>query len=545
MLERLAMGADLDEVLTLLVEEVESAADGLLAAILRVGGDGEHLTDGIAPSLPADYREAVEGLPIGEGVGCCGTAAATGRRVVVDDVLVHPFWKPFRSLCQQAGLRSCWSQPIVGRNGTVLGTFALYYTEPRNPSTPEIELIRTSAHLASIAIEHERNAAERLRLEMQMQHVQKLESLGALAGGIAHEFNNLLVGILGNANLASRQAGDDPRLRRALGRIEDAAGQAANLTDQMLIYAGKGRRTPAAVDLSRTVDTMRALLDTAARPGIELVYTLADDLPVVEADISQLQQLVLTLVTNAAEAIEERGQVAVRTASCTLEETTLAGLELGSDRAPGRYVLLEVRDDGVGMDTEARARMFDPFYSTKFTGRGLGLAAVHGIVRTHGGALAVDSRPGGGTCFRTYLPIATAPPPAVEAPPEPKAAPRPASRHVMVVDDEEMVRVLAKRVLESAGHTVTVHDNAVDALATIEGGKQVDVVLLDMSMPGMDGRHALPAIRALRAEMPVVVSTGLGEAAVAGMDDAPATIVLRKPYRPAQLIEAIESLLDD
>jgi signal transduction histidine kinase len=248
---------------------------------------------------------------------------------------------------------------------------------------------------------------EKKRLDQKLLHADKLESLGVLAGGIAHDFNNLLVGILGNASILEEMAESGSQTAEFASAIVQASERAADLTRQMLAYAGKGQFLIRKVDLSREVIELLPLLEPAMSRSMELRLDLDRALPPVEADPSQVQQIIMNLIINAAEATPKGGVVTVSTA--VSEDAPLAGFPAVDNAGPAeRYVLLRVRDTGHGMDEATQSRIFDPFFTTKFTGRGLGLAAVLGIVRAQRGGIRVESEPGKGSTFTVYFPAAAA-----------------------------------------------------------------------------------------------------------------------------------------
>ena len=354
------------------------------------------------------------------------------------------------------------------------------------------------------------DVTERHNLELKVQHSQKLESLGVLAGGVAHDFNNLLVGILGNAGLAMMQLRPESPVAPLLKAIETAALRAADLTRQMLAYSGRGRFVIEPISLNGVIEEMVHLLGTVISKKAILRFELSPDLPVIDADATQIRQVLMNLVTNASDAIGDRsGVIAIRTG------TVVVGLDELRDSydqllPEGTYVYCEVTDTGVGMDAATRARIFDPFFTTKFTGRGLGLAATLGILRGHHGAIHVDSAPGEGARFRVLLPArarsATLSSPAIVI------APPPATGHVLVVDDEAMIRDIASRVLESGGYQVTTANDGVDALRLFAERPDAFVcVLLDMTMPQLNGEETFAALRKLAPDVRVVLSSGYTE----------------------------------
>jgi PAS domain S-box-containing protein len=384
-----------------------------------------------------------------------------------------------------------------------------------------------------------RAEVERQQIEVKLQEAQKLESLGLLAGGIAHDFNNLLTGILGSANLA-RQHKDEQGLIVNLEQIEQSAERAADLCRQMLAYAGQGRFQILPLDISQTVQETLALVNTSIGKRITLELSLARNLPAVDGDSTQIRQIIMNLVMNASEAIgEESGTIQVRTGAMFAEHDYLASSHLSPDLPAGTYVFLEVGDTGHGMTPDTLARIFDPFFSTKFTGRGLGLAAVLGIVRSHRGALWVTSKPGHGTTFRLLLPGTNQVPSTV--------APRLATPTwnsaglVLVIDDEPSVRAVTKRMLEACGLSVRTARDGEEGLALFrEYREDVSLVLLDLTMPGINGEEVFREMRKMDGEVPVVLMTGFSEQEAStrfGGDGLAGW--LQKPFR----IEAVRELL--
>jgi signal transduction histidine kinase len=405
------------------------------------------------------------------------------------------------------------------------------------------ELERANKALRAEMIERELAEEERQKVQVKLLHAQKLESLGVLSGGVAHDFNNLLVGILGNAGLALQELADDSPVRQTIRDIEASALRAAELTRQLLAYAGKGQFVVQPVRVAQLVEEMGNLLGSAVHKAARLVFDFGDGVPLVEADPIQLRQVVMNLVTNAAEAIGVgSGTITVRTGQMAATREYLADAQLGPGLAEGAYAFVEVEDDGHGMHPATLARIFDPFFTTKFTGRGLGLAAVLGIVRSHRGAIKVTSAPGRGTRVRVLLPPAAAQA-AVAAPVErePQGAARGGT--VLIVDDEETVRRVAQRILEAAGFTVRTATGGIEAMRSLrEAPGAVDLVLLDMTMPDMSGAQTLTELQRIRPGIRVVLSSGYTQEE-SGLEDRVSAFI-QKPYRPADLVSAIRRALD-
>lgn len=355
---------------------------------------------------------------------------------------------------------------------------------------------------------------EKLAMERRLLAAQKLESLGVLAGGIAHDFNNILTAVLGNASLARHDAAVGRPIDRSLEQIEHAARRAADLCQQMLAYAGKGKIVTADVDLSALVRDTSALIEVSISKSTRLELNLAENLPPVLGDETQLRQIVMNLVINAADAIGTNPGIIeiktyVRPADADLLRSALGHPEL----PPGTYAGLEVTDNGCGMPPETLARIFEPFFTTKFSGRGLGLSAVLGIVQSHHGALFVESTPGVGSTFRLLLPATEA------APPKPTQTDGNASSSViqfrgtvLVVDDEEAVRDIAAAVIEFHGATAVRAASGDEALAQLRNpAQQFSVALLDMTMPGMNGEETLRRMRETHPRLPVILMSGYSE----------------------------------
>jgi two-component system cell cycle sensor histidine kinase/response regulator CckA len=353
---------------------------------------------------------------------------------------------------------------------------------------------------------------EKLAIERKLLAAQKLESLGVLAGGIAHDFNNILTSVLANASLARHDAAAGRSVDRSLQQIELAARRAADLCQQMLAYAGKGKIVSDRLDLSELVRGTAALLEVTLSKNTKLDLRLAAGLPPVLADPTQLRQIVMNLVINAADAITGRAGLITVTTFIRAADTALLRSALGNpDLPPGSYVGLEVTDNGSGMTPETITRIFEPFFTTKFSGRGLGLSAVLGIVQSHRGALFVESTPGQGSTFRLLLP-ATSGQTVSSAPPFPAAGPVALRGTVLLVDDEEAVRSIAATVLEIHGAGALTAASGDEALALLRThGEKISLVLLDLTMPGINGEETLRRMRMLGARQPVILMSGYSE----------------------------------
>lgn len=373
---------------------------------------------------------------------------------------------------------------------------------------------------------------ERRELEQQLLHAEKLKSLGVLAGGIAHEFNNLLTAVLGNAGLAHRQCEPGSPVQRRIEQIEAAATRATDLTRQLLAYSGRGTFVLKSIDLSRLVEETAELLYVSVGRKTTLELDCPPGLPRIQGDPGQLRQLVLNLVQNASESLRgEAGRIRVAAARGPRALAARDG------------VVLEVSDTGCGIAEKDLKRIFEPFYTTKLSGRGLGLAAVQGIVRGHQGTLDVQSAAGRGTTVRVGLPVLE--PLAAGSDTEPAADAELSGRLVLVVDDEQPVVALAKVVLEDAGCEVLTAANGSEALSTFgELADRIDLVLLDLSMPWMNGLETFRAIREISPDARIVLSSGLGASdALSELAGAGLSGFLEKPYAPDRLVEELRRAL--
>ena len=386
--------------------------------------------------------------------------------------------------------------------------------------------------------------SERRQSEERLRQAQKLQSLGLLAGGVAHDFNNLLVGVIGNASLAQESLPPEHPAAELLDGVLKSGEQAAHLTRQMLAYSGRGKFVVEALNLSALIPEMCGLVRPSIPKKIALKFDLEQSLPAIEADRGQVEQVFMNLALNAAEAIgSHEGLISIGTGVQDVDEAyTRLHPEL-AELAAGKYVCLEVRDTGCGMDEATRAKIFDPFFSTKFIGRGLGLAAVSGIVRGHQGAIEARSAPGQGSCFTVLFPAAER---AAESPVAvSRAVEFEGAGTVLVVDDEQIVREMAKRALERHGYTVLVADSgaaAIDVFRRHPG--EIAVVLLDLSMPGMSGEETLPELRKIRPKFEVVVSSGYSESeAMTLFHGQRVSGFVQKPYTSKGIAEKVKACL--
>jgi nitrogen-specific signal transduction histidine kinase/CheY-like chemotaxis protein len=445
---------------------------------------------------------------------------------------------------------------------------------------------------------------EQRSLAQKLQHAQKLESLAALAGGIAHDFNNLLVGVLGNADLAATEVNSTSAANGYLDEIRAASLSAKALTTQMLAYSGKGRFLVEPINLNEVVESMSHLIEVSCSKKVYLNYNLVPDLPLVSVDVNQIRQLVMNLATNASEAIgDKNGMVTIATGTIDADETYLATTEVHDALHKGVYVYIEVADTGCGMDDETKGKLFDPFFSTKFAGRGLGLAASLGIVRGHNGTIKVYSELGKGSTFMVLFPATEASaknsaprgkrkkevaaaaeeianrqevepgehaldasepevektkPQVAQKDPDALSPPRsrtqsatishiaPSSRTILIVDDDEAIRRVAGLMLSKKGFTVLTAADGQEGLDTFrEQRDSIDLVLLDLTMPILNGEELFRELRRVDPEIRVLLASGYNEEeATKRFAGRGLSGFVRKPFEGRKLLAAIAEQFD-
>lgn len=372
--------------------------------------------------------------------------------------------------------------------------------------------------------------AEKDRLEGWIQHNQKFETLGVMAGGIAHDFNNLLAAIVGSADIALDRMGSDSIIDEELQTIISASEKAADLTNQMLTYAGEMPLEKAPVDLNNLTRDIVGLMRSAISRKAHLNFELTEPLPRVLADKSQMDQVILNLITNASDALDDKpGDIKLRT-GLLCDPIDLEHAVSGTS-----YVFVEVSDSGVGMDSNTKQHLFDPFYSTKFAGRGLGLATVAGIVKSHQGLIRVESELATGTRFTVAFPVVENNS-ATEALANDQTEDQSPSGVALVADDEPEVRNVAGRMLATAGYTVVGVNDGAEAVEVFESRQhEISLVLLDLTMPNMDGNEAYRRIRSRSSTVPIILMSGYKESGVTDIASGEHTAFLHKPFRSKAL----------
>jgi len=467
--------------------------------------------------------------------------------VVGKEVCVFP--REVRNLFpQDAALQDLQAESYVGTtlwsfDMKPIGLIAVIGRKELNSSHfAEIVLKLVSIRAAS-ELERRQSEEEKLLLQQQFQQAQKLESLGVLAGGIAHDFNNILAIIIGYCSLIKI---DYETTEEYVPQIETAAQRAAALCRQMLTYAGKAQSVMAQVNMAEVVDEMITMLKATTSQNVSIRANLSSDMPYIKGDASQLRQVIMNLIINASEAIgEDQGVIKVSLAQTEIHAGQSDKDHNGKIIPVGRYICLEVTDNGCGMDNETRQRIFEPFYTTKFTGRGLGMSALLGIITAHKGTLQLSSQPGVGTTFKVYLPVQInvaeegLPQQAVQAPWK-------GSGTILLVEDEEQVLFIAKAILKAMGFTVIGAVNGKEALDIyLNNAAEINFVITDMGMPVMDGYELFRELKKINQGLPIIISSGFGDADVtARIPREDIAGLINKPYSPDQLREVLKWVLE-
>src|SRR6185369_7671145 len=389
-----------------------------------------------------------------------------------------------------------------------------------------------------------RDITEYHKLEEQLLHSQKMESLGTLAGGIAHDFNNILTAIIGYGQLTLMKMPADEQLRPNIESMLQAADRASRLTKELLLFSRKQPIDKRPVDLNEVVTRVEKFLKKVIGEDISFRSTLYEARLPVFADPYQLEQVLMNLATNARDSMPLGGSLAVTTAKVVLDREFVATHGYGE---PGPYAFITVSDTGMGMDEATQKRIFEPFFTTKEVGKGtgLGLSVAYGIIKQHDGYINVYSEPGTGTTFRIYLPLDVAEA-GQESPAPQEGTALGGTETILLAEDDEQVRILSASILENAGYTVIAAVDGADAASKFaECGESIDLLLLDLIMPKMNGKEALDEIRKMRPEIKVIFSSGYAPETIRQkVSMAVGTHMITKPILPMELLRKVRSVLD-
>ncbi|HEV2594562.1 MAG TPA: ATP-binding protein [Sphingomicrobium sp.] len=545
------------EALAHVVEEYSTS--GVIASVLLLGADGK-LRLGAAPSLPDAYNQAIDGLEIGPNVGSCGTAAFTGEAVFVSDISADFRWQDFRELAAEHGLGACWSIPIVSGAGKVLGTFAMYHREPREPVPEDLELVGLITRSASIVISRKaaetalrelnetlearvvEEIAERRAAEVALQQAQKMESIGKLTGGVAHDFNNLLQIISGNLQLLQAEVAAGSKAERRITNAMAGVQRGAKLASQLLAFGRRQPLEPKVINVGRLVGGMEDLLRRSIGEGIEMETVVSPSLWNAFADPTQVENAVLNLAINARDAMDGMGKLTIEVRNAHLDHD-YSLQNPGVD--PGQYIMLAVSDTGSGMSEDLVERAFEPFFTTKAEGKGsgLGLSMVYGFAKQSGGHVKIYSEVGEGTAVRLYLPRVhenedIAPGPIlVEA--------GGGSETILVVEDDAEVRSTVTELLRELGYKVLTAKDAASAVPILESGVKIDLLFTDVVMPGpLRSPELARKAQELIPSIAILFTSGYTENAIVhGGRLDPGVNLLTKPYSRGALATRIRDVL--
>ena len=543
-LERIVSNDPLQQLLEFIARAVENESQGALCSIMLADEDGKHLQCAAAPSLPDSYRRAINHIRIGEGIGSCGTAAFRKQRVVVEDIDSHPFWKGFAP-AQEAGLRSCWSEPIVSSAGQLLGTFAIYHRQSATPGDDEIRLIEQAASFAAIVLERDRNEAERTVLELQLWQSQKMEAVGHLAGGVAHDFNNLLTPIIVYAGLLKRALVSEDKLLPKIEGILKASQKASDLIQQLLGFSRKQVMQMQAIDLNEVISSFYSIMRRTVRESIDIDLQLSSQAAIISADRSKLDQVILNMAINAQDAISDAGKILIETGQVMIDDEYS---RLHPGMRAGNYILLAFKDDGCGMSDETMQHIFEPFFTTKQVGHGtgLGLANVYGFVKQHNGYIAAFSAVGSGTTFNIYFPLVNERPAKSGGTIAYSGSDYAGSGTILLVEDNEMVRVMTTELLEGFGYRVYAGEDPEQAMGLVRQiPEKVDLLITDVVMPGMNGQQLFERIKVERPDIERVlyISGYTNNVIVTGSALEEGMHFLPKPFTVDALMVKVRELL--
>jgi PAS domain S-box-containing protein len=414
------------------------------------------------------------------------------------------------------------------------------------PLFDNIGQIRACVHVARDITEQKRAEDERLALEAQFQQTQKLESIGVLAGGIAHDFNNILTVILGHCYIIDGDLDSEMNQKIHVKQIEQAARRAADLCHQMLSYAGKTVFVQTRINLWLIVDENVRMLSSAIKKNVSIKLDLSHAVPELMGDSAQIQQVVMNLIINAAEAIgDKNGTIRVALKKAIISEDRQETDSFGNFIPPGNFACLSVADDGCGMDEETQRRIFEPFYTTKLSGRGLGMSAVLGIIKSHDGSFQLFSTPGVGTTFKVYLPLTQNAESAETTPTTGFVLTSKANGTILLVDDEEAMILICSALLKAMGFSVISASNGREALKIYsDRNSEIDAVLLDLLMPEMGGIETYHELRKISPVLPIVICTGCNvEELLAEFDKDEKAALIQKPYNPVRLQQTLMQLI--
>jgi PAS domain S-box-containing protein len=474
-----------------------------------------------------------------DSVGIWGEAVRQKKPIVVNDLEASNLLKKGYPEGHVAITRFL-SIPVIA-NGAIV---AVVGVANKKSDYSHADVMQLTLFMDSVwkIVDRKRMEEANLKLEKQLLHTQKLESLGVLAGGIAHDFNNILTVMIGNADLGLMKISPESPVTDNLHKIKQAAFRAADLSKQMLAYSGKGQFVIEHTDLNCVLEEMLHMLEVSISKKIALRLELNRPLQPVEADITQIQQVIMNLIINASEAIgDDNGVITITTQDVICDKNYLNNIAPSENLPEGNYVVLMVADTGCGMDQDTIAKIFDPFFTTKFTGRGLGMSALQGIIKGHKGAINIYSEPGKGSIFKIFLPASVTPVPNLTV--NPNNTEWHGNGTVLLVDDEEEIRNLGSEILKMLGFEAITANDGYHALEILKRNQSITTVILDLTMPRMDGEQTFSELRKLDPDIKIIMSSGYNEQEVTQKFIGKGLAgFIQKPYRASSLREVFASI---
>ena len=532
-LEASMEGIDEAKMLEILARGVERAFLDHACFVQLLNQENEITTAVGGERLPADFVESFVGTSVAGRASPCNESIQERRFVYAGNMDSHPKYSETAAALRSVGVHAAGAMPILTRDNTVLGTISLASSAVDRPPPRGLASLKRVAQVAALVIRQRRQAEIRKLSEQQEQNRHRFESLGRLAGGVAHDFNNLLMAIMMNAQLCEVEQSDPDAVVESAQRIQQAAEVAASLCRQMLTYAGKVETTHKTINLSELVRSIAELVKSSIDPRVSLHVNETQDAPAIIGAEGAISQVILNLLTNAFESIDGPGQINVTTGIRRLNRDDTARFVFGHHLTEGNHAYLAVSDTGCGLTDECQMHLFDPFYSTKASGRGLGLSTVFGIVQNHQAALKVDTCLGKGTQFEVVFPL---PRQVADKAREEPSIPSGTSHVLLVVDDQPEVLASICRLLRSKSIECHGVASGREALSAIES-QHFDVVLMDQQMPGLSGLETYQKLRDSNNNTLVCFMTGFAASseleAVTRLDEN--TRLIRKPFGLEQL----------
>ncbi|MDD5452407.1 MAG: ATP-binding protein [Desulfovibrionales bacterium] len=502
-----------------------------------------------------DKEKRLYSFSVGEGVA--GTALKEGKAIYVPDTAASGFFTEVDS--SRIKVRSLLAIPLVV-NEKAMGVINLSHPDINAFTDNDVRIMQMVANFTAAVINNallhnelslknnylEKTLEELSAAQAELLQAQKMESLGIMAGGIAHDFNNILVGILGYASLLKNLVAQDAKLHKYVDTIETSASRGAQLTQQLLLFARSKKTALEPANLNTVIREILALFSTGVDKKITIEKNLAPDIGMVDCDSGQMHQALLNIVINARDAVSENGKITITSGNIYVEDTSSPSLQ---GLVPGNYVLVSIADNGQGMDKETVAKIFDPFFTTKEKGKGtgLGLSMVYNIIKKHRGAIEVTSEIGKGATFNIYLPHSSAQKTTVSPlePLEDKADHPQGHETLLLVDDEEVIRGFATEILSAHGYQVIACRNGREALEIYAASPgKIDLVILDLFMPVMDGKETLAALKKINPQAKVVISSGYAETKELKGLEGEICAFIHKPYKTAELLKKAREVLD-